>query len=107
MRSPKDFFRPLAVGAPDPVREIPFPPSRMIHFFPASNQKMVGKAADMATKVDILLANLEDGVPATDKEAARAGLLDVGRAWDRRRARDCWTWAGHGTRRPAPSCGRG
>jgi malyl-CoA/(S)-citramalyl-CoA lyase len=32
MRSPKDFFKPLAVGAPDPVREVPFRPSRMIHF---------------------------------------------------------------------------
>jgi malyl-CoA/(S)-citramalyl-CoA lyase len=81
MRPPKDFFRPLAVGAPDPVREIPFPPSRMIHFFPASNPKMVAKAPDMAVKVDILLANLEDGVPSTDKEAARAGLIEVGRAW--------------------------
>ncbi|HKE76607.1 MAG TPA: CoA ester lyase, partial [Acidimicrobiales bacterium] len=91
MRSPKDFFRPLAVGAPDPVREIPFPPSRMIHFFPASNPKMVGKAAEMATKVDILLANLEDGVPAGDKEAARSGLLDVGRAWDPGCGAQLWT----------------
>jgi malyl-CoA/(S)-citramalyl-CoA lyase len=32
MRNPRDFFRPLAIGAPDPVREIPFKPSRMIHF---------------------------------------------------------------------------
>ena len=79
MRSPKDFFRPLAVGAPEPVREIPFRPSRMIHFFPASNPKMVAKLPDLATKVDVLLANLEDGVPATDKEAARQGLVDVGR----------------------------
>ena len=29
MRSPKDFFRPLALGAPAPVREIPVRPSRM------------------------------------------------------------------------------
>ncbi|MFP3901839.1 MAG: HpcH/HpaI aldolase/citrate lyase family protein [Acidimicrobiia bacterium] len=91
MRSPKDFFRPLAVGAPDPVREIPFPPSRMIHFFPASNPKLVAKAPDMAPKVDILLANLEDGVPAADKEAARAGLLDVGRTWDRSWGAQLWT----------------
>ena len=33
MRNPKDFFRPLAVGAPEPLREIPVRPSRMIHFF--------------------------------------------------------------------------
>jgi malyl-CoA/(S)-citramalyl-CoA lyase len=82
MRSAKDFFRPLAVGAPDPVREIPFRPSRMIHFFPASNQKMVGKLPDLVPKVDVLLANLEDGVPASDKEAARAGLVEVGKNVD-------------------------
>jgi malyl-CoA/(S)-citramalyl-CoA lyase len=45
----------------------------------------------MATKVDILLANLEDGVPAADKEAARAGLLDVGRAWDPGCGTQLWT----------------
>jgi malyl-CoA/(S)-citramalyl-CoA lyase len=81
MRSPKDFFRPLAVGAPDPLREIPVRPSRMIHFFPASNEKMRSKVPDMAAKVDVLLANLEDGVPASDKEAARAGLVEVAKAW--------------------------
>jgi malyl-CoA/(S)-citramalyl-CoA lyase len=91
MRSAKDFFRPLAVGAPEPVREIPFPPSRMIHFFPASNEKMVGKVPDMAGKVDILLANLEDGVPASDKEAARAGLVEVGKAWTGDQGAQLWT----------------
>jgi malyl-CoA/(S)-citramalyl-CoA lyase len=82
MRSAKDFFRPLAVGAPEPVREIPFPPSRVIHFFPGSNPKMVAKVPDIAPTVDILLCNLEDAVPASDKEAARAGLVEVGKAWD-------------------------
>ena len=81
MRSPKDFFRPLAVGAPQPVREIPATPSRMIHFFPPSNPKLVARVADLAPTVDVLLANLEDGVPASDKEAARAGLVAVGRGW--------------------------
>ena len=81
MRNPKDFFRPLAVGAPEPLREIPVRPSRVIHFFPASNPKMVAKVPDIAPTTDILLANLEDGVPASDKEAARAGLVEVGKAW--------------------------
>src|SRR5215203_6372027 len=81
MVSAKDFFRPLALGAPEPLREIPVRPSRMIHFFPASNAKMVAKVPDMAAKVDVLLANLEDGVPAADKEAARAGLVDVAKGW--------------------------
>ncbi len=77
MQSPKDFFKPLAVGAPAPVREVPFGPSRMIHFFPGSNAKMVSKAPAMAARVDILLVNMEDGVPADDKEAARSGLVEV------------------------------
>ena len=82
MRSPKDFFKPLAVGAPAPRREIPFRPSRMIHFFPPSNEKMRGKVPEIVPTVDVLLANLEDGVPASDKEAARAGLVEVARATD-------------------------
>jgi malyl-CoA/(S)-citramalyl-CoA lyase len=82
VRSARDFYRPLAVGAPEPVREIPFRPSRMIHFFPPSNAKMVAKVPDIAPTVDILLGNLEDGVPAGDKEAARAGLVQVGRTVD-------------------------
>src|SRR5256885_6968015 len=82
MRSPRDFLKPLAIGAPDPVREIPFKPSRMIHFFDASNEKMAAKVPDMARQADILLGNLEDAVPADRKEAARAGLVRVGKEAD-------------------------
>jgi malyl-CoA/(S)-citramalyl-CoA lyase len=82
MRSPRDFFKPLAIGAPDPVHEIPFKPSRMIHFFDPSNEKMAAKAPDMAKQADILLGNLEDAIPADNKEAARAGLVKVGKEAD-------------------------
>ena len=82
MRSPKDFFRPLAVGAPEPLREVPWRPSRMIHFFDPSNPKMVAKLPDLARKVDVLLGNLEDAVPAASKQAARAGLVEVARTAD-------------------------
>ncbi len=82
MRSPKDFFRPLAVGAPQPLREIPFRPSRMIHFFDPSNPKMVAKVPDIASKVDVLLGNLEDAIQADNKEAARLGLVDVAKNFD-------------------------
>jgi malyl-CoA/(S)-citramalyl-CoA lyase len=82
MRSPKDFFKPLAIGAPEPVREIPFRPSRMIHFFDPSNPKMVAKVPDIAPKVDVLLGNLEDAIQADNKEAARAGLVEVGKTAD-------------------------
>src|SRR3954470_20702470 len=82
MRSPRDFLKPLAIGAPDPAREIPFKPSRMIHFFDASNEKMAAKVPDMAKQADILLGNLEDAVPADRKEAARAGLVKVAKESD-------------------------
>jgi malyl-CoA/(S)-citramalyl-CoA lyase len=82
LRNPRDFFKPLAIDAPEPAREIPFKPSRMIHFMDFSNEKMVAKAPDLAPKVDILLGNLEDAVPLEKKEAARAGLIRVGREMD-------------------------
>ena len=78
MRNPRDFAKPLAVGAPDPLLEIPVTPSRMIHFFDPSNEKIVGKLPDLATKADILLGNLEDAIAVENKEAARAGLVRVG-----------------------------
>jgi malyl-CoA/(S)-citramalyl-CoA lyase len=79
MRNPRDFGKPLAIGAPAPMLEIPFRPSRMIHFLDFSNEKMVAKAPEIAPTVDILLGNLEDAVPVDRKEAAREGLLRVGR----------------------------
>src|SRR5918999_546976 len=79
MRNPRDFFKPLAIGAPTPLAEIPFKPSRMIHFLDFSNEKMVAKAADIATRTDILLGNLEDAIPVDRKEAARQGLIEVGK----------------------------
>ncbi len=81
MRSPKDFFAPLALGAPAPITEVPIRPSRMIHFFDPSNEKMRSKIPAIAPSVDILLGNLEDAVAADNKEAARNGLVEVGRNW--------------------------
>src|SRR4051794_25322392 len=79
MRNPRDFFKPLAIDAPEPAREIPVLPSRMIHFLDFSNQKMVAKVPDIAPTVDILLGNLEDAIPVDKKEAAREGLVKVGK----------------------------
>jgi malyl-CoA/(S)-citramalyl-CoA lyase len=82
MRSPRDFFKPLAIGAPEPVREIPVKPSRMIHFFDPSNAKMAAKLPDIAKKTDILLGNLEDAIAADKKIEAREGLVRIGREVD-------------------------
>ncbi|MDX6652732.1 MAG: malyl-CoA/(S)-citramalyl-CoA lyase [Solirubrobacterales bacterium] len=82
MRNPRDFFEPLAIDAPAPLREIPVKPSRMIHFFDPSNEKMAAKLPDIAAKTDILLGNLEDAVPVDNKVPAREGLVKIGKEID-------------------------
>ena len=82
MRNPREFGKALAIGAPEPVLEIPFRPSRMIHFLDFSNEKMVAKVPDIAPTVDILLGNLEDAVPVDRKLPAREGLIKVGKEID-------------------------
>jgi len=53
MRNPRNFYRPLAIGAPHPLHDIPVRPSRMIHFFDPSNPKMRAKVPAIAAQVDI------------------------------------------------------
>ena len=89
MRSAKDFFQPLALGAPDPVREIPFRPSRMIHFFDPSNPKMAAKVPQLAGTCDVLLGNLEDAVAGDKKIDAREGLVKIGQETN---FGDCQLW---------------
>ena len=50
---------------------------------------MVAKVPDLATKVDVLLGNLEDAISASNKEAARAGLVKVAQTVD---LGDCQLW---------------
>ena len=57
-------------------------PSRMIHFFDPSSEKMLARLPDMARSADIVLGNLEDAIPADRKEAARDGLVHAGRSID-------------------------
>ena len=91
MRSAKDFFTPLAVGAPAPVREVPARPSRMIHFVDPSNPKMAAKVPQLVGTVDVLLGNLEDAVKAENKEAARTGLVEIASSTDFGEHTQLWT----------------
>ncbi len=76
-KTPHAFFRPLAIGAPDPQREPPAQVERMIHFVPPHIDKVVAKLAGLIPKVDVVLGNLEDAIPADQKEAARAGFVKL------------------------------
>jgi len=82
IKPPKKFFEPLAIGAPQPYREIPVALERMIHFFPPHMEKMRAKLPEMISQVDVILGNLEDAIPADAKEAARKGFIEAARAND-------------------------
>ncbi len=77
MRNPRNFAKPLAIGAPEPWNDIPVRPGRMIHFFDPSNERMAVKVPDIAKKVDILLGNLEDAIEVKNKQAAREGFCRI------------------------------
>ena len=82
MKLPSQFYKPLAIGAPDPMREIPVKIERMIHFLPPQIEKMRNKVAGMIAQVDVILGNLEDAIPADDKIAAREGFIEMALAHD-------------------------
>jgi len=82
MKLPRNFFKPLAIGAPAPLRELPVNLERMIHFVPPQIEKLRLKVPDLAREVDVVLGNLEDAIPADAKEAARAGFITMAKATD-------------------------
>ena len=82
MKLPRDFFKPLAIGAPAPLRELPVKLERMIHFVPPHIEKLRAKVPELIAQVDVVLGNLEDAIPADAKAAARAGFIAMAEAND-------------------------
>ncbi len=82
MKLPNQFYRPLAIGAPTPLRELPVKVERMIHFVPPHIEKMRAKLPEIVKQVDVVLGNLEDAIPADAKEAARKGFIEMAKATD-------------------------
>src|SRR5690242_15449271 len=82
MKLPRQFFAPLAIGAPAPFRDLPVRLERMIHFIPPHNEKVRAKAPEIAGQVDVLLGNLEDAVPIEAKLDARKGFIELAKSVD-------------------------
>ena len=82
MKTPRSFYKPLAIGAPAPLRELPVRVERMIHFVPPHLEKVRDKVPGIAAGVDVILGNLEDAIPADAKEAAREGFIQMARMAD-------------------------
>ena len=82
MKVPRTCFEPLAIGAPQPPRDLPVRLERMIHFIPPHNEKIRAKAGEIAAQVDVVLGNLEDAIPIEAKAAAREGFVAMARDAD-------------------------
>ena len=82
MKLPRQFFQPLAIGAPAPMRDLPVRLERMIHFVPPHMEKMRAKVPEIAKQVDVVLGTLEDAIPVEAKEAARKGFIEMGKSVD-------------------------
>ncbi len=82
MKLPRNFFKPLALGAPAPLRELPVRIERMIHFVPPHLEKLRARVPELIQQVDVVLGNLEDAIPADAKAAARAGFIAMAKAND-------------------------
>lgn len=82
MKLPRQFFAPLAIGAPAPMRELPVRLERMIHFVPPHLEKLRAKVPELAGQVDVVLGNLEDAIPVEAKEAARNGFIAMAKTVD-------------------------
>ena len=82
MKTPRNYFKPLAIGAPAPLREIPPRVERMIHFVPPHLEKVRAKVPQIAATVDVILGNLEDAIPADAKTLARRGFIEMANATD-------------------------
>ena len=82
MKLPRQFFVPLAIGAPAPLRELPVRLERMIHFVPPHVQKVRAKLPELVRQVDVVLGNLEDAIPVDAKPAARGGFIEMAKAID-------------------------
>ncbi len=80
MKLPRNFFKPLALGAPTPLRELPIRLERMIHFVPPHIEKLRAKVPELIAEVDVILGNLEDAIPAKAKQEARAGFIALAKA---------------------------
>ena len=82
MKTPRAFFKPLAIGAPQPMTDLPVRLERMIHFVPPHMEKVRAKVPDLVKKVDVVLGNLEDAIPADQKVAAREGFIQMAKDVD-------------------------
>jgi malyl-CoA/(S)-citramalyl-CoA lyase len=82
LKLPRQFFAPLAIGAPAPMRDLPVRLERMIHFVPPHLDKLRAKVPELARQVDVVLGNLEDAIPVEAKEAARKGFIEMAKSVD-------------------------
>ena len=78
----RNFYKPLADGAPEPSNEPNDNLERVIHFFPPHLKKVTDKLPSLCKASDIILGNLEDGISPKDKIKARKSFVKVSKKLD-------------------------
>ena len=74
------FYKPLAIGAPQPLRELPVRPERMIHFFPPHIDKIREKYPKRQSRLTCCANWRRDS--RRREEAARTSFIEIARATD-------------------------
>ena len=74
VRTPAKHFMPLAIGAPEPYRQLPVRLERMVHFVPPHNEKIRARLAELIPQVDAVLGNLEDAIASRRQDGCAARL---------------------------------
>jgi malyl-CoA/(S)-citramalyl-CoA lyase len=82
MKPPRQFFAPLASGAPEPLRELPVKLERMIHFVPAHNEKLRARVGDMAKTGRRHPRQPRRRDPSRRQRSRRAGAIEMGKSFD-------------------------
>src|SRR3974390_1395315 len=80
MKLPRTFLKPLAIGAPAPLRDLPLRLERMIHFVPPHIEKVRARVPELGHQVDVVLGTREDPIPADANKAARDGFIAMAKS---------------------------
>ena len=59
MKLPNHFYKPLAIGAPAPFRELPVRPERVVHFFPPHIDKLMRYRIGILDQHGIKLSDIQ------------------------------------------------
>ena len=80
MKLPRQFFQPLTIGAPAPLRELPIRLERMIHFVPPHLEKLGAKVVNRLKRWVVMQAPTDQRFCVV--RVQRPGFRKNANSWD-------------------------